>query len=297
MSGEAEESPSPAVLATGALLFLFGFVYPHFLATNSLAVRVYAAPIGLIPCPTLSALIGITLMFGLFREREWSPVLAAAGLLYGAIGAFRLGVTIDLVLVGGAAMLVAAFLASARRSIRADDEEHHVSLPGDELIAVPLATITHAITIHRPRHDVWPWLAQMGAGRRAGWYSYDFLDNGRQPSASRIVPELQCLERGMIFPALPKIADGFTLLSFEADRSLVLGWGPPGREPTVTWAFYLADAGQGDTRLVVRVAGGQDYRFHGLPVFLTKPLVRLVHFIMQRRQLLGIAQRAEMGWV
>ena len=166
-------------------------------------------------------------------------------------------------------------------------------MPGDDLIARPIDTLTHGITIHRPRHAVWPWLAQMGAGRRAGWYSYDFLDNGRRPSASRIVPELQHLERGMIFPALPKVTDGFTLLSFEPDRSLVLGWGPLGRQPTVTWAFYLTEAGEGDTRLVVRVAGGEDYRFHGLPVFLTKPLVRVVHFLMQRKQLLGIARRAE----
>ena len=297
MSSETEEPPARAALVTGALLILFGFVYPHFLVTDSWAARLYAAPLGLLPCPTLSALIGITLMFGLFREREWAPILASAGLLYGAIGVFRLGVLIDVVLIGGAAMLLTAFLGSTRRSVRANDGEHHVSLPGDDLIAAPLETITHAITIHRPRRDVWPWLAQMGAGRRAGWYSYDFLDNGRRPSASRIVPELQHLERGMIFPALPKITDGFTLLSFEPDRSLVLGWGSPGCEPTVTWAFHLVDAGMGDTRLVVRVAGSRDYRFHGLPVFLTKPLVRLVHFIMQRRQLLGIAQRAEMGWV
>ena len=31
----------------------------------------------------------------------------------------------------------------------------------------------------------------MGAGSRAGWYSYDLLDNGRRPSATRLVPELQ----------------------------------------------------------------------------------------------------------
>jgi len=37
-----------------------------------------------------------------------------------------------------------------------------------------LAKINHAITIRRSPHDVWPWLAQMGAGR-AGWYGYDFV--------------------------------------------------------------------------------------------------------------------------
>jgi hypothetical protein len=51
-------------------------------------------------------------------------------------------------------------------------------LTGDELIMLSIGTLTHAITIRRSPGDVWPWLVQMGAGR-AGWHSYDFLDNGR----------------------------------------------------------------------------------------------------------------------
>jgi len=47
-----------------------------------------------------------------------------------------------------------------------------------------LAKINHAITIRRSPHDVWPWLAQMGAGR-AGWYGYDFIDNGGQRTWNR----------------------------------------------------------------------------------------------------------------
>jgi hypothetical protein len=46
----------------------------------------------------------------------------------------------------------------------------------------------------------------------------------------------------------------------------------------------------------VRARGSQDYRFFGLPSSLTKriwPIVDVVHFIMQRKQLLGIARRAE----
>jgi hypothetical protein len=68
------------------------------------------------------------------------------------------------------------------RSVRATALERTCRLPGDELIAEPIGTLTHAITIWRPTRDVWPWLAQMGAGSRAGWYSYDFIDNGRQRS-------------------------------------------------------------------------------------------------------------------
>jgi hypothetical protein len=75
------------------------------------------------------------------------------------------------------------------RSVSASLLERTRALPGDEVIPAPIGSHTHAITIHRSPRDVWPWLAQMGAGRRAGWYSYDLLDNGRQPSAGRIVPE------------------------------------------------------------------------------------------------------------
>ena len=32
---------------------------------------------------------------------------------------------------------------------------------------------THAITIHAPAEQIWPWLAQMGYEGRAGTYSYD----------------------------------------------------------------------------------------------------------------------------
>jgi len=296
MSDQPARLVSLPVMIPGLALFVFGFGYPHFLEATSWLTYTYSAPLGLLPCPTLSALLGVTLMFGLFRQGAWGLILGFAALLYGAIGAFRLGVGIDVVLILGGALLVGASVL-AGRSVRADQREQLARLPGDDLIARPIERLTHAITLHRPRRDVWPWIAQMGAGCRAGWYSYDFLDNGRRPSASRIVPELQDLEPGMIFPALPKATEGFRLLSFERDRWLVLGWGPPGRQPTVTWAFHLGEADAGETRLVVRVAGGEDYRFHGLPIFLTKPLVRLVHFIMQRRQLLGIARRVEMNSV
>ena len=68
----------------------------------------------------------------------------------------------------------------------------------------------------------------MGAGTRAGWYSYDFLDNARQLSVTRIVSKLQHLEIGMVFPALPSATDGFTVAAFEPDRFLILDWKTPG---------------------------------------------------------------------
>lgn len=86
------------------------------------------------------------------------------------------------------------------RSVRASRQERTRRLPGDELIPKPIASLTHATTILRPPTDVWPWLAQMGAGTRAGWYSYDFIDNGCHASADCIMPSLQALSVGVLFP-------------------------------------------------------------------------------------------------
>ena len=179
------------------------------------------------------------------------------------------------------------------RSVRASGEERTCALPGDERIPQAIDSLTHGVTIRRPPGDVWPWLVQMGAGSRAGWYSYDWLDNGRQPSARRIVPELQHPAIGTVFPALPGMKEGFTLLALEHERALVLGFVSANGTTEVTWAFHLTEVTRGVTRLVVRARGGPGYRFHGLPLLLTRIVVRVVHFVMQQKQLLGLASRAE----
>ena len=180
------------------------------------------------------------------------------------------------------------------RSVRATDLERTGELPGDELIPEPIGTLTHAITIRRSPREVWPWLAQMGAGSRAGWYSYDLIDNGRRRSAGRIVPELQHVVVGTLFPAVPGATDGFHVLRIESQRHLVLGWTPAlGAAPVMTWAFVLQTVNGRQTRLVVRARGARGYPFYGLPPAIGMPIVRLGHFVMQRKQLLGIARRAE----
>jgi len=179
------------------------------------------------------------------------------------------------------------------RSVRATREEKTRTFPGDERIPQPIDNVTHGVTIRGAPRDVWPWLVQMGAGTRAGWYSYDWLDNGRQPSATRIIPELQHPEIGAIFPWLPGATEGFTLLAIEPERVLTLGWVTPDGTLNMTWTFVLDEVGLGVTRLLVRARGGPGYRFHGLPLPLTRLVVRIGHFIMQRKQLLGIVRRVE----
>lgn len=75
------------------------------------------------------------------------------------------------------------------------DNEVKLPMPGDELIEMPIFNVTHAITIQARPEEFWPWIVQIGYGR-AGFYSYDLLDNLGKPSADRIIPELQNIEVG-----------------------------------------------------------------------------------------------------
>ena len=75
------------------------------------------------------------------------------------------------------------------------------------------------------------------------------------------------------------------------------GWLAQDGAPQVTWTFVLDEGVPGVTRLLVLVRGGPGYRFHGLPLQLTRLVVRIVYFIMQRKQPLGIKCYAEsMSW-
>ncbi len=106
-------------LVSGALLVAFGWIYPHFVAADSWVTYTYASPLGLIPCPTLSVLIGLTLILDGLGSTPWCTTLVAAGLAYGAIGVFRLGVVLDYGLLAGTGVLAAAaFLRALRRSTR-----------------------------------------------------------------------------------------------------------------------------------------------------------------------------------
>lgn len=91
---------------TGMFLFLFGWLYPHFLESASFLPYLYAAPTGLIPCPTLSIVTGLSLMVGGLESRAWSVVLGGMGVFYALFGAIRLGVAIDLILLLGALLIL-----------------------------------------------------------------------------------------------------------------------------------------------------------------------------------------------
>jgi hypothetical protein len=96
---------------TGALLVAFAWIYPHFLVSRSWVEYLYASPFGLLPCPTLSALIGVTLVLDSFGSRAFAATLAVPAFCYGVIGVWGLGVTMDVVLLAGAVALAGVSVA------------------------------------------------------------------------------------------------------------------------------------------------------------------------------------------
>jgi proline iminopeptidase len=105
----------------------------------------------------------------------------------------------------------------------ASDEEVQQPYPGAELVPGGRRGATMAVTIDAPPARVWPWLVQMGCDR-AGWYSWDRLDNGGVPSAERIHPEWQTLAMGDRLASTPSGGAWFVVAALEWER--FLGCGP-----------------------------------------------------------------------
>jgi hypothetical protein len=174
----------------------------------------------------------------------------------------------------------------------ATDAEIAASQPGDDLINDPNVTATRAITIRCSPVVVWPWIAQLGQGR-GGFYSYDVLENllGLDiHSADRVVPGWQQLEVGGEVRLAAKL--GLKAAIVEPGRALVLqGALPLARRPPFdsTWAFILCEQPDGTTRLLSRERYGYRRWWASLVVEPTQ----VISFVMSRKMLLGIRDRAE----
>ena len=105
MSRRPASFASALELIGGTLLVAFGWSYPHFLIATSWTAYLYQAPLGLIPCPTLAAVAGMTLMAGGFGSKTWTGVVSMTAISYGLIGVLMLGVSIDVALIAAGIML------------------------------------------------------------------------------------------------------------------------------------------------------------------------------------------------
>jgi hypothetical protein len=164
-------------------------------------------------------------------------------------------------------------------------EEQSARMPGDPYLEggpKRRVAMTRAVTINASPQIVWPWLAQMGRG--AGWYSIDWLDNGRKVSARHIVSWIPS----------PHLGDGCPigyLRRLERGQSMV--W----------WANEVRFAGA-TTRLVVDIhlqAMGEQSRLvirnsadaTGVMAGTALLIFRFIDSIMTIRQLQGIRNRVE----
>ncbi len=122
----------------------------------------------------------------------------------------------------------ATYLAVIRpRIIRwgTTDDELQRHWPGDELTPQAQLISTHAITIHAPASDIWPWMVQIGNGR-AGWYSYRFVErlvqDGKlldEGASQRILPEFQNLQAG---DHIPMGDTSFRVIDIQPERYMLL---------------------------------------------------------------------------
>jgi hypothetical protein len=227
----------------------------------------------------------------------------------------RVRIAIAGTVIGTAAGITFGRLATWRRTWGIEPSEATKPLPGDDLVQATTAIETRGITIDAPPEAVWPWLVQMGFGR-AGWYSYDQLDM-RGTSAVKLIPEWNSLAVGDIVPTSP--GTGFEVRAIEPGHALVLftdtalvasqaetardaGPTPPGlaasgaflgtapQDFAASWAFVVEPLSDGRTRLIERFrvrfgAGGPQFRVIG-------PVMGFGVFVMMRRQMLGIRDRA-----
>ena len=155
---ETVHAGPPWTRIAGILMVIFGLVYPHFLETPTFAAYLYAAPTGLIPCPTLSLLIGLCLLMDGVCSMALPLTLGAAGMFYGATGVLQLGVSLDWVLLVGAVVIV--FLATVHGKGLAGDRSPAGSQPmtgwgvGPRLAVMVLACYVLAVTVQLSNPDL-----------------------------------------------------------------------------------------------------------------------------------------------
>lgn len=162
---------------------------------------------------------------------------------------------------------------------------------GDERCPTARLVATRCITVAAPPEAVFPWLRQMGFGR-AGWYSYDWIDNLGRRSATSIEPQWQSLAAGDLVPGGPV---DFEAAVVEPPRAFVMRLGRSEldgvrrRRVTFQLAYELRPCPEG-TRLVTRMRARVDAPGGR---FVESLLLGPGDGVMLRRQLRNVARRAE----
>ncbi|CAH0130262.1 hypothetical protein SRABI83_00223 [Arthrobacter sp. Bi83] len=211
-----------------------------------------------------------------------------------------------LLAAGAAAGFTAGYLSLVRPRLLhwgATADEVKGPYPGAELIPDSTRSATMAVTIDAPPSRVWPWLVQMGTDR-AGWYSWDRLDNFGHRSADRIHPEWQEISLGDHLAAKPDSSQWWEVAALEPGRFLGLRMSLDLRgrpfDPARTrprhytdsiWGFELHEWPGQKSRLVV--SGCWSLQPKWLQPILSIAMLEPSHWIMQTRQFSNLKRLAE----
>ena len=204
------------------------------------------------------------------------------------------------------AALTGGYIIGVRPRLRrwgATYEEVESAYPGADLVPDSTRGATMATTINAPPSAVWPWLVQMGCDR-AGWYSWDRLDNGGAPSATELHPEWQRIAVGDRLLSTQNGKTWFVVAALEPERFLALRasydllgrpFDPSGHRPShftdSVWCFLLNELPDGGTRLVVSgYATAAPKLLQAVQDFL---FWEPAHWIMQTRQFAVLKRRVE----
>src|SRR5687767_5406436 len=193
--------------------------------------------------------------------------------------------TVRLAALGG--MSIGAYLRLLRPwqlRWRATDDEVASPRHGDDKVPHPTFNATRGVTIAARPEEIWPWLLQIGV-TRAGWYSYDLLDNLGRHSSERIMPEFQHLAVGDVIPMSPNGKDGLLVKALEPNRWML--WGSKAGDSTWYWGLDPLD--ERHTRLITRVRMRYNWTS---PMILFALLVEFADIVMMRKCMLGIKCRA-----
>jgi hypothetical protein len=196
-------------------------------------------------------------------------------------------------------LLGAAYRATHRWGATLD--EHLDALPGDELVANPAIVSTRAVTIDAPVEEVWSWLVQIGQDR-GGMYSYDALENllGLDIHSTREKrnewQELAVGDRIVLVPAgWAGMKAGYTLSVAIVDppHTLVLRQSPPEHPWDAVWSFHIKELPDGRSRLLSRSRSHRHTGTRGVTDVALDAVMDPVTWLMTRKMLLGIKERAE----
>jgi hypothetical protein len=167
----------------------------------------------------------------------------------------------------------------------ARDEEIVREMPGDTIVKQATFDATRGVSVKATPEEIYPWIVQMGVSR-AGWYSYDILDNLGRRSAEEILPEFQKIAVGDVIPMSPDGKQGMFVKDFVVNEWVL--WGDHKGDSTWVWGMYPEE--DGSTRLITRVR--VQYRIFSWDVFFNL-LIEFADIWMMRKCMRGIKWRAE----